>query len=53
LDRVRVTPDLNTVYVPLDRDQLEDAPTFSRGDFDEMNDRDWQKRNKEFYSKAD
>ena len=51
-DRVEVTPNLNTVYVPLTQSQLEDAPTFSRGDLQMLNDPDWQERNEQFYSQA-
>lgn len=52
-DRVQVTPNLNTVYVPLTQSQLEDAPTFSRGDVQMLNDPEWQERNEQFYSQAE
>ncbi|HLS68209.1 MAG TPA: PRC-barrel domain-containing protein [Kiloniellales bacterium] len=52
LTLVEVTPDLDTIYVPLDQDQLEDAPTFSRGDEEVINDPDWQERNRQFYTQA-
>lgn len=51
-DRVEVTPDLNTIYVPLTQSQLEDAPTFSRGDLEMLSDPEWQERNEQFYSQT-
>lgn len=50
MERVQVAADLDTVYVPLTEDQLDNAPTFSRGDQDWIDDAEWRQRNEEFYS---
>lgn len=51
MDRVRVSRDGDTVYVPLSKEQLENAPTFNRGDQAWLEDKEWRERNRAFYGR--
>ena len=50
LEQVQISQDLDSAYVPLSAEDLDAAPTFSRGDEGWLDDADWQERNRQFYS---
>lgn len=50
LSQVQIAADQRTIYVPLSDADLEQAPTFARGDEAWMDDPDWQAQNQQFYT---